>query len=54
LIALNIFVFVYWQQLGSNIHFTFAWATVPAEIITGEDIVTGSRIIRDPVTGNAN
>ena len=53
LIALNIFVFVYWQQLGSNIHFTFAWATVPAEIITGEDIVTGSRIIRDPVTGNA-
>ena len=53
LIALNIFVFVYWQELGRNIHFTFAWATVPAEILTGDDIVTSSRIIRDPVTGNA-
>ena len=51
LIALNVFVFVYWQDLGRDIHFTFAWATVPAEILTGEDIVTGAKIIEDPITG---
>jgi membrane associated rhomboid family serine protease len=52
-ILLNIFVFVYWQELGRNISFTFAWSAVPAEILSGEDIVTGAKIIRDPVTGNA-
>jgi membrane associated rhomboid family serine protease len=51
LIALNVFVFVYWQDLGRNINFTFAWATVPAEILTGEDIVTGAKTIEDPITG---
>jgi membrane associated rhomboid family serine protease len=50
-IALNIFVFVYWQELGNNIQFTFAYSTVPAEILSGHDIVTGSEIIHDPVTG---
>lgn len=40
LILLNIFVFVYWQELGRNIPFTFAWSTVPAEILSGRDIVT--------------
>ena len=40
LILLNIFVFVYWQELGRNISFTFAWSTVPAEILSGKDIVT--------------
>jgi membrane associated rhomboid family serine protease len=53
LIVLNIFVFVYWQELGRNIPFTFAWSAVPAEILSGEDIVTGAKIIRDPVTGGA-
>ena len=51
LIALNVFVFVYWQGLGSNIDFTFAYSTVPAEILGGEDIVTGTKIIEDPITG---
>ena len=51
LIILNIFVFVYWQNLGRNIDFTFAYATVPAEILSGDDIVTGAEIIHDPVTG---
>lgn len=53
LILLNIFVFVYWQELGSDIPFTFAYSTVPAEILTGQDIVTGSKIIPDPITGDA-
>jgi membrane associated rhomboid family serine protease len=51
LIAINIFVFVYWQGLGNNMPFTFAYSTVPAEILSGEDIVTSPKIIRDPVTG---
>jgi len=51
LIILNIFVFVYWQGLGNDINFTFAYSTVPAEILSGKDIVTGAKIIEDPVTG---
>lgn len=51
LILLNIFVFVYWQQLGRDINFTFAYSAVPAEILSGEDIVTGAKIIHDPITG---
>ncbi len=53
LIILNIFVFVYWQELGNDINFTFAYSTVPAEILSGRDIVTGAKIIEDPVTGEA-
>jgi membrane associated rhomboid family serine protease len=51
LIILNIFVFVYWQELGNNINFTFAYSTVPAEILSGKDIITNAKIIEDPVTG---
>lgn len=53
LIALNIFVFIYWQQFGRDIGFTFAYSTVPAEIFSGQDIVTNSKIIHDPVSGQA-
>lgn len=48
---LNIGVFIFFQDLGRNIDFTFAFATVPAEILTGGDIVTNSRILQDPYTG---
>ena len=51
LIILNIFVFVFWQKLGNDINFTFAYSTVPAEILSGKDIVTGAKLIEDPVTG---
>src|SRR6266705_3356459 len=40
LILINIFVFVFLQSLGSNEKFTYAYLTVPGEIITGRDIVT--------------
>src|SRR5882672_9151166 len=40
LILLNVFVFVFLQGLGSNDKFTYAYSTVPGEIITGRDIVT--------------
>lgn len=51
LIALNVFVFVYWQGIGSNIGFTFAYSAVPAEILSGQDIITDAKIARDPITG---
>jgi membrane associated rhomboid family serine protease len=52
LIALNILVFVLLQGLGSNDVFTYAFSTVPQEIITGQDIVTQDRIITDPLSGD--
>jgi membrane associated rhomboid family serine protease len=51
LIALNIFVFVVLQQLGSNDQFTYAFSTVPLEIIRGTDIVTQARVLEHPITG---
>ena len=39
LIAANVFVFVVLQGLGSNERFTMAFATIPAEILSGHDIV---------------
>lgn len=50
LIALNIFVFIYWQQWGHDLHITYAYATVPGEILTGQDIVTHSKVLTDPYT----
>jgi membrane associated rhomboid family serine protease len=45
IIALNLFVFVFLQGLGGNDTFTYAFSTVPLEIITGRDIVTDARLI---------
>jgi rhomboid family protein len=51
LIAINIFVFVFLQGLGSNEKFTYAYSTVPLEIETGKDIVTDDRVVIEPTTG---
>jgi membrane associated rhomboid family serine protease len=51
LIAANILVFVFLQQLGTNEKFTYAFSTVPLEILTGHDVVTSTRVLIDPVTG---
>src|SRR5262245_15015709 len=40
IIALNIFVFVVLQGLGENDKFTYAYACVPEEIVTGQDVVS--------------
>ena len=40
LIALNVLVFLLLQRMGNNDEFTNAFSTVPAEIITGKDLVT--------------
>ncbi|HKP32452.1 MAG TPA: rhomboid family intramembrane serine protease [Chitinophagaceae bacterium] len=51
LIAVNILVFVFLQQFGNNLDFTYSYSTVPGEILTGNDIVTGAKIIHDDVSG---
>src|ERR1051325_11697281 len=51
LIAVNILVFVFLQQLGSNDRFTYAFSTVPQEIISGRDVKTPDRVVEHPVTG---
>lgn len=51
LILSNVLVFIFLQGLGQDIHFTFAYAAVPAEILSGRDITTDSKILEDVVTG---
>lgn len=51
LIAMNVFVFIVWQGFGTNERFTYAFATVPAEILSGKDIVTPDRTLVDRSTG---
>src|SRR5688572_23648567 len=51
LIGLNVLVFVLFQRVGSNDRFTLAWATVPAEITSGKDIVTRPHVEVDPESG---
>src|SRR2546426_479613 len=51
LILINVLVFVFLQGFGTNEKFTYAFSTVPAEIITGKDIATRDRIMVQPVTG---
>lgn len=49
-IGLNILVFVLLQGIGSNDAFSYAYALVPQEVMTGTDI-TGVHVVRD-VLGN--
>jgi membrane associated rhomboid family serine protease len=48
LIGLNILVFFFLQGMGSNLPFTYSYATVPQEILTGTDIVTQDSIVSEP------
>ncbi|CDM66035.1 rhomboid family intramembrane serine protease [Pyrinomonas methylaliphatogenes] len=50
IIALNVLVFVFLQGLGTNERFTYAFSTVPQEIISGHDIGRPVRIV-DPISG---
>jgi len=52
LIAINVLVFVFLQGLGSNQRFTYAFAAVPAEILSGKDLVTDDQVAEDPITGD--
>src|SRR5262245_57333406 len=48
LIAANVLVFVLFQGLGTNDGFTYAFAAVPKEIVTGEDIVRQPHVEQIP------
>ncbi len=52
LIAANVLVWILFQQMSGNSDFTYAYSTVPAEILTGKDIVLPARQITDEYTGN--
>jgi membrane associated rhomboid family serine protease len=51
LIAINVLVFVFLQQLGTNEKFTYAFSTVPQEIWSGHDVITPNHVVIQPVTG---
>lgn len=53
LIGLNIFVFVFFQGFGHNLEFLFSYAIIPAEILSGKDIVTESQLMVDPLSGQS-
>jgi membrane associated rhomboid family serine protease len=44
-IAINILVFFLLQGMGGNQGFTYAFSTVPAEILTGQDMITQPSIV---------
>ncbi|QDU95247.1 rhomboid family intramembrane serine protease [Lignipirellula cremea] len=46
LIVINVLVFVLAQGMGNNSDFTYAFSTVPAEILSGKDIVTADEQVR--------
>jgi len=50
-IALNVLVFVFLQGMGSNYGFTYSFSTVPAEILTGTDIITQGEMFKNPNSG---
>src|SRR5215213_175064 len=50
-ILINILVFIFLQDWGRNIPFTYGFSTVPAEILTGHDIVSQTKVVVDEVTG---
>ncbi len=50
LIALNVFIFAFFQGCGENLRFTYAYSTVPAEILSGKDVVTQDHVAVDPQT----
>ena len=50
-IAINILVFVFLQQLGTNDRFTYAFSTVPSEITSGRDKTTPDKVVPHPMTG---
>lgn len=51
LIALNVLVFVLFQQLGTNDRFTYAYSVVPKKIISGHDVELPPLTGIDPETG---
>jgi membrane associated rhomboid family serine protease len=51
IIAANVLVFFVLQGMGDDDRFTYAWACVPEEIVTGRDVVTPPQELVNPITG---
>jgi membrane associated rhomboid family serine protease len=51
IVLINVLVFVFLQDFGNNVKFTYSFSTVPEEIVTGQDIVTHSKTYEDMQTG---
>ncbi|RYE19419.1 MAG: rhomboid family intramembrane serine protease [Sphingobacteriales bacterium] len=49
LIIINILVFIYYQGFGSNQLFTMSFATIPHEILTGNDVVYDGNVGTTPI-----
>lgn len=52
LVLTNIAVFVLLQRMGTDLRFTYAYAAVPLEIVSGHDLITASKLVEDPLTGD--
>lgn len=52
MILINVVVFLFFQKFGSDQIFTYTYSAVPAEILSGEDIVSDDRIVSDPISGD--
>ena len=52
LIAANILVFVFLQGMGANARFTYAYSTVPEEILTRTRYRHKDRVVTDPASGD--
>ncbi|GAO44978.1 rhomboid family intramembrane serine protease [Flavihumibacter petaseus] len=53
IILINVLVFIFLQGMGANIAFTYAFSTVPAEILNNTDIITDGKVIRDLASGQS-
>ncbi len=54
LIIANVLVWVFLQGMSGESNFTYAFSTVPAEILTGKDIVTAALTETDAYIGTTN
>lgn len=50
-IVINLLVFFVLQGAGNNLDFTYAFSTVPAEILSGKDLATDDRVVPVSVQG---
>ncbi|MFM8378630.1 MAG: rhomboid family intramembrane serine protease [Planctomycetia bacterium] len=51
LLVANVLVFVFLQKMGADENFTLAYCQVPAEILSGRDVVTEPSVREIPVQG---
>ncbi len=49
LLALNLLVFVYYQQMGADQSFTLSFSAIPHEIVTGKDVLFNETMGATPI-----